>query len=57
MSKNLWAKYYWENKLVKDKKKQLYDRECYKNLSVDEKQQKLVEYRKKYRIRKNATKF
>ena len=45
MPKNLWAKYYRENKvrlqkkLVKDKKKQLYDRECYKNLSVDEKQQ------------------
>ena len=41
--------------LSKEKeKKQQYGRECYKNLSEDEKQ-KLVEYRKKsYRMRKNA---
>ena len=60
MCKNLLAKYSQENKeklqkkLVKDikiflrkkKKKRRYDRECYKNLTEDEKQ-KLAEYRKK----------
>ena len=61
MCKNLSAKYPQENKeklqkkLVKDikiflrkkkKKKRRYDRECYKNLTEDEKQ-KLAEYRKK----------
>ena len=61
MCKNLSAKYSQENKeelqkkLVKDikiflrkkkKKKRRYDRECYKNLTEDEKQ-KLAEYRKK----------
>ena len=36
------------------KKKQQHGRECYKNLSVNEKQN-LVEYRKKYyRMRKNC---
>ena len=61
MCKNLSAKYSQENKeelqkkLVKDikiflrkkkKKNRRYDRECYKNLTEDEKQ-KLAEYRKK----------
>ena len=61
MCKNFSAKYSQENKeklqkkLVKDikiflrkkkKKKRRYDRECYKNLTEDEKQ-KLAEYRKK----------
>ena len=68
MSQNLSTKYYQENKerlqktLVKDikiflkkkiKKKRQYGRGRYKNLSGDEKQQ-LVEYRKKYKMRKNA---
>ena len=61
MSKNFWAIYYQENKErlqkktyernqnpSKEKKKKCqYGRECYKNLSENEKQ-KLVEYRKKY---------
>ena len=43
------SKTYWRRK-----KKQLYGREHYKNLSEDE-NQKLVEYRKKcYRKRKNT---
>ena len=68
MSKNLSAKYYRENKgrsqkkLAKDikssqrreRKKQQYGHEHYKNLAEDKKQ-KLVVYRKKYcRMRKNA---
>ena len=70
MSKNLSAKYYQENKERpqknareryqnlskedKEKKKQEYDCECYKNFSEDE-QNKQVDYRKKYyRMRKNA---
>ena len=53
----------YKEKLVKDikiflkkkkKKKQQYGRECYENLSEDEKQ-KLAGHRKKfYRMRKNA---
>ena len=67
ISKNLPAKYYQENKerlqekLVKDinffkvekEKKQQYGYECYKNLSENEKN-KLVECRKKYKMRKNT---
>ena len=66
MFKTLSAKYYQKNKerlqkkpanditifLKKKKKKRKYGRERYKNLSKDEK--KLVEYRKKYKMRKNA---
>ena len=67
MSKKLSVKYYQENKeklpkkLIKDvkiflqkiKKKQQYGHECYKNLLEDEKQ-KLVEYEKYSRIRRNS---
>ena len=69
MSKYLSAKYYWKikemllKKLLKDakiflnkknKKRQQYCCECYKNLSENEKN-KLVEHRKKYyKMRKNG---
>ena len=39
--------------LKKEKKKQKFGSEPYKKLPEDEKQ-KLVEYRKKYKMRKNA---
>ena len=39
--------------LEKKKKKKQYGLEWYKNLSEDEKP-KLIEYRKKYKVRKNA---
>ena len=44
----------YQNLSKNEKEKQKYGRECYKNLSKDEKQ-KLVEYRKKHRMRKNAS--
>ena len=66
MSKNLSAKFYQENKerlqrkareryqnLSKDEKKVQYGCEHYKNFSEHEKQ-KLVEYRKKYKMKINA---
>ena len=67
MSKNSWAKYYEKNKQIVHKKardkyeneeekekKATYGCDQYKTQSKDEKLM-LVEYRKKYKIRKNAS--